>query len=72
MSVTISCTVNSPELGKGHVRIEAEGIPNDLFVPLALSHLGRDDNRMADLLQEIFSRLSAAAEDSDESEDEVK
>lgn len=69
MSITLSIDINSPELGKGHVRIEAEGIPNDLFIPLALSHLGKDDKRMTDLLQQILSSMSYDEEDFDAEED---
>jgi hypothetical protein len=68
VSVNISVDIDSPHIGKGTVRITAEGIPNDLFVPLAISHLGKDDKRMAELLTSIFSSIEA--EDGDESEDE--
>lgn len=70
MAVDLSMDINSPELGKGHVRITAEGIPNDLFVPLALSALGKDDDRMMRLFQAVLSNADHYEEDGDESEDE--
>jgi hypothetical protein len=70
MAVELTVEMTVPDLGKGHVRITAEGIPNDLFVPLAISKLGKDDERMTKLFQQILSSYSYDGEDDDESEDE--
>lgn len=68
MAVELRVDMTVPDLGKGSVKITAEGIPNDLFVPLAISKLGKDDERMTHLFQQILGSYSY--EDDDEPKDE--
>jgi hypothetical protein len=69
MGVHLAIEINSDQLGRGRVELECTAIPNDLFIPLAITKLGQDNDKMTELFMKILTSMEG---DDGASEDEAE